>query len=343
MKRNNKDLYERIMRNVSKQVKKALNEMESSLDYLPKPDVDYTEDNTEPSIYQQLVDACKDTPEIYIEKSYNSRYVATVSFTNGFYKLLDKISGIGSDGETWINISSKLSATIVAIGGQTGRRYSASYGKFKNVQQLADALKASVENYRKYMPIDLDNIKISNNVNDIINKLKNTHVNFNLNVDDEELTEDFIDTLLPKFYIYDRIYENSKSKAPYGYYFVRNPNNTDFNVIGKQVQYDLQTNAKLCVCIKIDKYEDSYFEKRTCNQLIKLQHKCMDYIHKNYKILFDDDSENDLRHCFFDEGSYYEVNLYGYGENIINLIQKAIDIVNGYEQFINDNFSKYIK
>jgi hypothetical protein len=46
----------------------------------------------------------------------------------------------------------------------------------------------------------------------------------------------------------------------------------------------------------------------------------MDYIHKNYKISYDDDSENDLRHCFFDEGSYYEVNLYGFGENIINLI-----------------------
>jgi hypothetical protein len=83
------------------------------------------------------------------------------------------------------------------------------------------------------MPIDLDNIKISNNVNDIINKLKNTHINFNLNVDDEELRKDFYNVLLPKFYIYDRIYENSKSSTPYGYYFIRNSNNTDFNVIGK--------------------------------------------------------------------------------------------------------------
>lgn len=36
MKRDNKALYEQIMKSVAKEVKKALNEMESALDYLPQ-------------------------------------------------------------------------------------------------------------------------------------------------------------------------------------------------------------------------------------------------------------------------------------------------------------------
>lgn len=71
MRRNNKALYEQIMKSVSKEIKKALNEMESALDYLPQPGVDYDpEDNRDSRKYKKVyVKALLRTMD---DNSYNS-------------------------------------------------------------------------------------------------------------------------------------------------------------------------------------------------------------------------------------------------------------------------------
>lgn len=75
MRRNNKALYEQIMRNVSREVKKALNEMESDLDYLPHPGVDYDPDEPEKTheddVYIRAIQYDLDSDYEDAEKLYN--------------------------------------------------------------------------------------------------------------------------------------------------------------------------------------------------------------------------------------------------------------------------------
>ena len=70
MRRNNKALYEKIMRNVSREVKKALNEMESALDYLPQPGVDYDPDDNRYTRNPKYKDICVKALQYDLDSDY---------------------------------------------------------------------------------------------------------------------------------------------------------------------------------------------------------------------------------------------------------------------------------
>lgn len=356
----NKALYEKIMRNLSYEIKLILEDIqkfdvseyeENSDDIIDNNTVSNMSKLTPNDLFYMLKKECEDIPEVHISKSENKSYFACIFFNGYYYKLLDNKIDIDSQGETWIYVSPKLNATIVSIGCSSGRRYTTSYGKFKSIQDLVDTLKKDIDNYREHIPVDIDNIKVSSKINRIANQLKRTKLNFQLPIKNTQLKRLFYITFEPEFYIYDRIYNNAVNGERWNTYTYNFPVNgnvykgyRETEKIAKQIQYDFDNNEKLCVCLKFNKRESGYSDYNGYNydQLLELAHKCMDYINEKYDITFYDETESDTRHEFFDEGSYYEVNLYGYGKDIINLIQKAIDIIHGYEQFINENFSKYI-
>lgn len=323
MNRNKKVLYEHIIRSIAKEVKSTL----------------YESTDMYRDIYQQLVDACQEIPEITIQESYDRQYVARVLFKDYYYRLLDKMTGINTQGETWINISPALSATIVAIGSRSGKRYSTRYGKFKNIQQLVNRLKKDIEREKPNMPINTDTIQPSKAAIQMAKKLVSRESNIKLPPMYRKAQELYINTFAPVFWIDDRILRNIdyNQNDPYSVQLKKRSiveQNKIINNISKQIEYNLNNDEYyISVNIKFG-VSYNYFAVPQYDQdgLKQLGSAVIKYLKKNYKKIYIDDNDYE-----------FKVILQGESYDILNLIENALDIIDSYEQFINEHFDEYIE
>lgn len=152
----------------------------------------------------------------------------------------------------------------------------------------------------------------------------------------------YMATFEPLFWIDDRINRNRDYDKGdvYTYSFTKRKSSSFYNQgnkidnITKQVEYDLTNNEEVVINLQFGEaygYDEPEYDKEG---LKNLAHAYKKYISKIYDVnIFRDPVNTDE----------YKIQLSGTGSNILQLIQKTLDIVNMYETFIIKNFNKYIK